>query len=268
MAAPGETALDFLNLPPCAVSAAMGRGGYAFITGPDAVFGNPAMLGRSTALSASHQELLLDTRADAIAAGIGLGRGWSVGLAAIVFSAGYIQGYSEGNLKTNSIDAGDRLLKFALAYDGRVAIGLSVSSYYQALADRTARGIGFGGGVAAETGPGRLALTADNIGPRFGSGGTSAPLPTRTSLSGWLPLHSGMFETTIDIVFKWSDGFGGALGVQYMPLDGFALRAGSNTADPLTFGFRLGAGRFSVDYSYMPISEFGDKHIIGILLAK
>lgn len=264
---PGENALDFLNLPVGADAAALGQGCYAGIIGPEAIFGNPSLLGK-TAFFASHQELLLDTRLEAFALAANLGGGFTLGLGALLFSPGQITGYSADNLRTGSIDAGDRAIKLALSKQGRISWGVSASYYHQRLDSQMGNGLGAGAGISAETQMGRFSLTADNLGPAFTVASLSAPLPARLSISGWIPLFKASVGLSLDLSYGYLIGMTGGAGLEYSLFDGFQLRAGSNNSNPVAFGFGLSHNNVAIDYSYIPPGDFGDRHILSLVLTK
>ena len=268
MAAPGETALDFLNLPVGATEAALGHGNYAGYLGPEALFGNPALIGSANGAFASHQELLLDTRSEAAAAVLRLTSRFSLGVAMHFFSPGYIEGYSEDNTKTGGVDAGDRLIRVAVAKNGDISWGLAASFYNEKLANRVGNGFGLGAGMSMQKGPGRFGANIDNLGPEFKVGESSTPLPTRYSLSAWVPIHNGFWNLNFDIAYINGPGFLGSLGMEYIVLDGLALRAGGNNQDPLSLGLGIKSGKLSFDYAYIPLSSFGDRHIISASFTK
>ena len=265
--APGENALDFLNLPVGANSAALGQGGYAGIIGPEAIFGNPSLLG-NTAFFASHQELLLDTRAEAFALASNLGEGFTLGFGALLFSPGQITGYSAENSRTGTIDAGDRVVRLAVSKAGRISWGVSASYYLQRLDSQMGNGLGPGVGISIETQTGRFSLTADNLGPPFTVESLSAPLPARFSSSGWVPLFNPAVSLSLDLSYRNSVGITGCAGLEYRPLDGFQLRAGSNNLESVALGLGLSRKNVSLDYSYVPQDDFGDRHIFSLILAK
>jgi hypothetical protein len=268
-ASPGQNALDFLNLPIGAYSASLGKGNFAGIIGPEAIFLNPGQLGDRTGAFASHQELLLDTRAETFAAAVGLKHGLTMGGAAYFLNMGKIEGYSADNIKMGDIDSGDRLLRLALSsHLGKFRMGLSVSQYYQRLAEQTGNGWGFGGGVSYEHRLGRLAFSIDNIGPRFKLAEALAPLPGKMAFSAWIPIHNNMVSLNLDLTLNRNEKTGLAAGVEYHVTNGLALRAGGNRLDPISLGFRLAAERLAFDYSYIPRSEFGDRHIFSISFLK
>jgi hypothetical protein len=266
-AARGENALDFLNSPVGAVSAALGQSPYAYINDPGAIFGNPSLLGNA-ALFASHQELLLDTRSDAMAVTAGLGQGFYWGLGAIIFSPGEIIGYSPDNVKTGTLDAGDRVMKLAVSRTGKLSVGLSTSIYNEKLDDCTGTGLGFGGGITAETDWGRFSISADNLGPDFKIGSSSAPLPRRFSVSGWVPLRRIPIDLIFDFSQKYGIGTSAAAGLEYRVLKSLLLRTGAGTAVSWGLGLRLIRGNIAIDYSYVPPVDFGDKHIFSLVLTK
>jgi hypothetical protein len=248
-----------------AYSASMGKGNYAGIVGPEAIFLNPGQLGNRTGAFASHQELLLDMRAETFAAAINLEHGFSIGAAAYFLSLGKIEGYSADNMKTGDIYSGDRLLRLALAtHRDEFMIGLSVSQYNQHLAEQTGNGWGLGGGISYEHRLGRLAITVDNIGPKFKIGGSSTSLPEKLAFSAGIPLHNNLVSLSLDMMINRNEKTGIAAGLEYHLTNNLALRAGGNRLDPIALGFRLAADKLAFDYSYIPRSIFGDRHIFSV----
>jgi hypothetical protein len=269
MATPGQNALEFLNLPTGAYSAALGNGNYAGIIGPEAIFLNPSQIGQRTGAFACHQELLLDTHTEAFAAAIKLADDITVAGGAYFFDPGDIEGYSNDNERIGNIGAGDRLLRLAgLTKQGDFSFGVSISQYNQRLDNLVGNGWGLGAGVSLETGVGRLALSADNIGPDFRIGVGSSPLPARLALSALAPLCNNMLNLNLDFISRRGLGQSMAVGLEYKAFRGLSLRAGSARFDPISLGFRISNARLSLDYSYIPQSEFGDRHIFSVSFLK
>ncbi len=269
MAGPGQNALEFLNLPTGAYSAALGNGNYAGIIGPEAIFLNPSLMGQRTGAFACHQELLLDTRTEAFAGAVRLGNDITLACGAYFFKPGDIEGYSNNDEKTGNIAVGDRLLRLAGSINkGDFSCGISISQYNQQLDDLYGNGWGLGAGISIETMVGRLALSADNIGPDFKIGGSSSPLPTRLAISAWAPLYNDLINLNLDIISRRSLGLSVAAGLEYRAFNGFSLRAGSTRFDPVSLGFRIFTAQLSLDYSYIPLSEFGDRHIFSVSFLK
>ncbi len=268
-ASPGQTALDFLNLPIGAYSASLGQANYAGIIGPEAIFLNPGHLGQRTGAFVSHQELLLDTRTEAFAASISLKRGFAFGAAAYFLDNGKIEGYSNDNVKTGNVHSGDRLLRVGLAYAWeKLSFGISLSQYNQQLAELSANGWGFGAGASVDSRWGRFGFTADNIGPNFKIGSGSAPLPGRFVFSAWTPFFENKADLNIDFILRRYQQAMVAAGIEYHLFENLALRVGSEKYDHLSLGFRLSKGKIALDYSYIPQSTFGDRHIFSFSIVK
>lgn len=268
LAAPGEYALDFLNIPIGAHGASLGQGGFARIEGPQAIFFNPAQLGDETGGFASYQRLLLDTRSEAAAAGFPIGERISAGLGIHIFQAGEIEGYTADNIKTGNIQSGDYLLRLGLSRNGDLSYGISFSYYSQRLDDRIGKGIGLGMGISRDFSFGRLAVTADNIGPDFKIGGSSSPLPQRYSVSAWVPLTKYWANVVFDLSYKPYIGFKASGGIEYSPLNGFAIRAGTNSQTPIAIGMGMNRANIGLDYTYFPSGIFGDRHIFSFTVSK
>lgn len=267
-ASSGECALGFLNLPLGAYSASMGQGDFAGVIGPEAIFRNPALLGSSTAGFFSHQELLLDTRSEAAVFALQMSDKYTLGIGVVAFDPGTIQGYTADNTKNGNVPAGDRLIRLAIASRSMLSYGLSLSYYYERLDEEVANGFGLGGGVTLENSLGRFALTADNIGPRFKTGNSSASLPQRYSLSAWLPIRSNTFGLSGDLSYDLDLGILLAAGAEYKPLNFFSLRAGTNSQAPFAAGMRIAYRQLAFDYSYIPSRLFGDRHIFSMSVSK
>ena len=127
---------------------------------------------------------------------------------------------------------------------------------------------GFGFGIASMVGQNRVGLSVENIGPNFKIGGTSSPLPAKAALSGWFPIRSRFINLTTDIVYSLESGILLAGGMEYSPLEGFAVRAGSNTEEPLSLGLGISGGSFGLDYSYVPSELFGDRHLFSVTFSR
>ncbi len=263
-AAPGETALDFLNIPVGAHTAALGQANYAGIIGPEAIFANPSLLGSRTGGFASHQELFMDTRSEAASVALRVSPRYSLGFGINMFEPGNIVGYSANDIKTGNIAAGDYMGRLAFVINGKITYGASISYYHQKLADISGSGLGFGFGATYENNTGRFALSFDNFGANFGIGNSKAPLPSRLALSTWIPLWKNNVNINADLIYNRAFGWKIAGGVEYRIVNGFSLRAGSNNADPLSLGFNLGIREISFDYSYIPLGTFGDRHIFSV----
>ena len=267
-AAPGECGLDFLNITVGAYSISTGHANYAGTEGPEAIFGNPALLGDKLAGFASYQYLLMDTKSQAVSANLPLSGNYRFGFGAHIFDPGAITGYDSEGQKTGGLNSGDYLLRFALSSQGALSYGLSVSYYYQQLDNIVGRGYGFGFGLSHENGIGRISLSADNIGPDFKIGGASMPLPSRIALSGWLPMQSRFISLSGDIIYSRESGFGVAAGLDYSPVTGFSFRAGSNIETPVSLGLGYAYDNIGLDYSYIPSGLFGDRHNFSVTMSR
>lgn len=260
-ASDGTHALDFLNIPVGARSAAVGIYNYAGHDGPELIFANPGLLGSDNAVFASHQELLLDTRSQALSITFSLGRRFVMGLGADIFDPGGINGYSAENVSTGNVPAGERLIRLALARNGYLSYGVSVSHFSQRLDDLSGRGFGMGAGVALKTNYGDFAAAIDNVGPDFKIGSARLPLPSRYSLSASRPLVENKLIVSGAIGYNEARGWESSGGIEYQLVRGLNLLGGSNQGDPLALGLQINSGNFAFYYSYIPLSRFGDRHI-------
>lgn len=267
-AAPGETALDFLNIPAGARGAALGQAAYAVISGPEAIFANAAHLGDNTSSFASFQKLLMDTHSEAAAFNLYLGKGYSSAIGLRLFSPGRITGYTANDVRTGDLEGGDMLIRLGFARAGKISYGVSVSHYSQRLDDRTGSGFGAGLGFSYETGRARFSFAADNVGPDFEIASSRAPLPSRYSLSAWIPLPRYFINLNFDLSYRRSVGFLPSAGIEYVPVSGFFIRAGGNERIPISLGLGLSIEKIELDYSYLPSSLFGDRHLFSFTFSK
>jgi len=264
---PGECALDFLNIPVGAFGASLGQGGYARIEGAQAIFNNPAQIDGNSVF-ASYQDLLLDTRSQAAAAGISFANDYSLGVGIHFFSPGDINGYSADDTEMGNIRSGDFLVRLGMNKHGSYSYGLSVSLYGQRLYNTVGHGIGFGAGISRKFSFGKLSISADNIGPDFKMGTSGSPLPQRYSISGWIPVKSSYLDIVFDFSYRIESGIGASAGIEYSPVTGFFVRAGTNDNIPVSLGLGLRKGNMGFDYSYFPSSIFGDRHIFSFQISK
>jgi len=264
---PGECGLDFLNIPVGAYSASTGQANYAGVEGAQAIFRNPSLLGYDLNAFASMQYLIMDTRSQAAAVNLPLGRNNTFALGVDLFNPGEITGYDIGGQKTGNVNSGDYMVRLAYASRNRLNFGFTVSYYEQNLEDVVGRGYGFGFGMFHNIGENRLGLTAENIGPEFKIGNSSSPLPSRITLSGWFPMMDRYINLTADVIYSRESGFGLAGGLEYSPAEGFFVRAGSNYDIPVSLGLGFSGGNFDLDYSYTPSGTFGARHIFSISIS-
>ncbi len=267
-ASPGECGLDFLNITVGAHSISTGHANYAGIEGPEAIFGNPSLLNSKLEGFASYQYLLMDTKSQAVSANLPIMENYAFGIGVHLFDPGNITGYNEDNQKTGQLKAGDFLIRFAMATKGRLNYGLSFSYYHQQLDNTIGRGYGLGFGVTYESGLSRISISADNIGPDFKIGSSSVPLPSQIALSGWFPIQNSFLNLSGDLIYNRESGFRAVAGIEYSPVTGFFVRAGSNNETPVSLGLGYSLNNYGFDYSYTPSSLFGDRHNFSVTMSR
>ncbi|UCC79492.1 MAG: hypothetical protein JSW64_14690 [Candidatus Zixiibacteriota bacterium] len=265
---PGECGLDFLNIAAGAYSSSTGQVNYAGMSGAEAIFGNPSLLGEELSGFVSYQYLIMDTRSQAVSLNMPVDPRYSFALGVDIFDPGEITGYDEEGQKTGSIKSGDYLVRLAFASSNPLNYGVTFSYYEQHLADIVGRGYGFGLGLSYELGLNRLGLSVENIGPNFKIGQSSAPLPYRIALSGWFPIRSNFINLSADLIYSREMEFLFAGGIEYSPLDGFFFRAGGNNDIPFSMGAGISGGNFDFDYSYVPSGLFGARHSFSVTIAR
>ncbi len=265
---PGECGLDFLNIAAGAYSSSTGQANYAGISGAEAIFGNPSLLGEELSGFASYQYLIMDTRSQAVSLNMPVDSRYSFALGVDIFDPGEITGYDEEGQKTGNVKSGDYLVRLGFASSNPLNYGVTFSYYEQHLADIVGRGYGFGLGLSYELGLNRLGLSVENIGPDFKIGQSSAPLPYRIALSGWFPISNNFINLSADFIYSRETEFRFAGGIEYSPLDGFFFRAGGNNDIPLSLGVGLSGGGLEFDYSYVPSGLFGGRHSFSITISR
>jgi hypothetical protein len=265
---PGECGLDFLNIPVGAYSASTGQANYAGIEGAEAIFRNPSLIGYNLNAFASYQYLIMDTRSQAAAVNLPLGRNNSFALGVNIFNPGEISGYDDNGQKTGNLSSGDYLVRLGYASQRKLNFGVSFSYYEQRLDNVVGRGYGFGFGLYHDLGQSRLGLSVENLGPEFKIGRSSSPLPTKIAVSGWFPFHSKYINLSTDLIYSLETGFGLAGGLEYSPAEGFNVRLGGNNDVPLSLGLGFTGGNFELDYSYTPSGTFGDRHLFSVSISR
>ena len=263
----GQCAFDFLNIPVGANSSSLGQVNFSGMLGPEALFGNPALIGQYNGLFASHQELFLDTRSDAMGISYNLSSKYALGLALNYFNPGQIIGYTTENIRTENIRAGDYMAKLAFSINGQLSYGGYLSYYYQRLDNFKSNAVGIGLGISYENHLGRFGMVADNIGPDVNVETGAIPLPLRLTWSGLFTLSQNI-RFNGDLTFGRSDGWSIAGGIQYAIISNFMLRAGSNSGNPISLGCGFENRKWKIDYSYLPVSDFGERHFFSITILK
>ena len=203
----------------------------------------------------------MDTRSQAASINIPFRSNYSAAIGINIFDPGNITGYDNSGNRTGRVNSGDYMVRLSLASRNSINYGITMSYYQQRLDDVIGTGYGLGFGLSGYLGPNRIGLTVDNLGPEFEIGGTSSPLPSKISLSGWFPIHSRYINLSTDIIYSMETGLRLVGGFEYSPLDGFFLRAGGNNDTPLSVGFGLSRETFDLDYSYVPSDLFGESFV-------
>jgi hypothetical protein len=267
-ATPGECGLDFLNIPIGAHSASTGQANYAGIEGAEAIFRNPSLTGNDLNAFASLQYLIMDTRSQAAAVNLPLGRNNSFAVGINIFDPGEISGYDSDGQMTGDLRSGDLLIRLGYASRNRLNFGFTVSYYEQRLDNLVGRGYGFGFGLYHDLGQNRIGLSAENLGPDFKIGQSSSPLPAKIAVSGLFPIRGRFIDLSTDFIYSLETGFGIAGGLEYSPVEGFYVRAGSNIDIPVSMGVGFSGSNFELDYSYTPSDIFGSRHFFSVTVSR
>jgi len=281
-AIPGASAAPagfaFLEIPTGARAAALGGSLATMSAGPEAMFGNIALLDPSKGLQVGggHSELIQSLRHDYFSIA---GHAWGGGLGASM-RALYSEPIEERDEVGNLIGTfGAHDLEFALAYSGRVMpdvrFGVSAQVIRERIANEAAMTYGFGLGTSWEpAGPLRFGLALQNLGPSAhytieGVQGEAVELPAAAQGGvAYTIATGGRLTARAALEGRFTRGRGGIgiLGAELADVSGAALRFGVRSNDDAST-FSAGAGYaltgLQLDYAWVPFKlDLGDTHRI------
>ncbi len=288
--ASGTTSAGFLNAPIGARAAAMGGAQAASAQGSEALFQNPAALGRFQPESPSEISLgyaaLLETSYQGFSAyARPLGRNGTMGAGFLHVSQAAQIGYDAGGDESGRFTPLDLAAGAVYAHRlGGVMLGAGLKLIRSSLAERSGMTAAADFGLlalhAADMGEGPLdvGVSVSNIGPPLKLGGASDPLPLR-SRAGGLWHVTPVFDAAVDMVFAVDQDPYAQVGLEArLPAAALgsakpwstALRAGydQNRARGLDVlaGISAGLGfdfsALRADYAWLPMGDLGSTNRI------
>lgn len=283
-ASPGKTGLSFLNTSPYARSAALADATSAYVGDVIPLYSNPAGLAHLPERKASihHASRYSDVAFSNLSFVSPHARGgWGVNVGHLTVNdmvgTRFDASSPDRFVETNSIDAGDRMATFAMAFrqNKNLAWGGSVKLVQETLDTESA--LFFLGDLGViyrdRRSPHlRFAAVAQNMGPsgKFVSESVAPPTRMRGGVY-WAPERWA--DWSAEAVYRL-DGVtellaGGELNWQNMGFLRFGYRYKSPSTDlgalaGLTAGVGLLTRGFTFDYAFQPFGDFGDVHILSL----
>ncbi len=276
-----ETAPLVLRLPSSPRAFGLGNA-YVGGEGADAIFFNPANVGRTTGLLVSAARFRSASTEATIASSTSLGTKLAVAAFAQWLdygSAGFPT--PPGLLTTRGPDDAQSLAAGmgAATIVKKFRIGVAAKYVEERIAGVRGGRPAFDVGLAREIRWLTVGFAVQNLGRALDVGGTTARLPTRLSVGATtrrLPIGAYFDVLASAAVLRERDGSivpGGGAELVYEPVSGWTakLRAGLHRPDPsspaigpITLGGSLGLDRFSLDYSVEWYRVGGTVHRFGV----
>jgi len=270
--------------------------GNAFTGVPDdinALFNNPAGIATldHVELSAQHREAFAGARQETAAfvyplndvSAVNLRDFGALGLSAALLDHGPLAGRTAAGAETGDFDAKDAV--FGATYGKfigpRLALGITGKVYRLRIADETADGAAGDVGLLYSFFPGRWAVgvAARNLGSETGFDGIKAQLPTVYSAGASAGFLNDRLFVAADVADPKEGDVGLRAGLEAWASRLLSLRAGYDGTRDID-GFSVGIGiyiremevaffpidRLSIDYAFMPSSDFEDMHNVSLSL--
>lgn len=280
----GTTGFTFLQVPTGARAVAMG-GAFTAVPGdPLALYWNPAAVANTekSTLSTSYNSYLMDMQAGFI--------GWvnPRESSTLGVSLNYFYGGSfDRTTMENPMGTGEEFSTTSMALAGTyarpitetISVGATGRFIYSQIDSYNANGfsVDLGGmysPAALEGFTGALVVRNAGIQTKaFYS--ENDPMPTEISAGVSQQLLGGDLQIAADATMPFEGDMDAAAGVEYLPVEMLAVRAGwslsaMNTADEAggsfidAMGFGMGTryNQFTLDYAYKPVADLGDTHRI------
>ena len=276
------TGFAFLDLPAGARVAAMGGAGATLAEGPSALFWNPAAIAPETPwtdrshgrASFDHHESVQSFRQELVGGVLEKG-GDGMGLALNAHYTAAIDERDElGNL-IGSFGASDFAVAFGIAKTASpgLRLGGALQWTHEDLGGEGASAFALSaGGIYALPSGLTLGASLRNLGssPSFkaadGSDGASVPLPM--TFEAGASFGKARWRAAADLVKLKGDDMEERLGLEVRPMPALALRAGymiGLDAADFTAGAGFKAGRFDIDYAFVPYhDDLGSSHRFGL----
>jgi tetratricopeptide (TPR) repeat protein len=263
-----NSGLSFLQLGIGARGVSLGGSGTG-ISGPEAVFYNPAGLSRLNWQYAlfTHSEWLTNIRYDYVSYGQPLSYGY------LGFG---LKGLYTTDLEKRIGDSPEPISSFgAYGFCGTIcyaypltkifALGANLSIIDQILDSYSGFTFAFGFGAIYKTPISGLdiGLALINLGPKLKLNTQYVPLPTQLRLGAAYFVNESFPRVFVDLTKGSTAGFGIGSGMEYM-VSILALRAGYASNGGITLGLGISLGRFGFDYGFQPYTNLGFSHRITV----
>ncbi len=286
--ASGTTGANFLKLPASARAEALGSSYVAAVDNTDALYWNPAGLGRmeeagQSEAAFSYNSLLETSYEGTLAYARPLGQGKGVlGVGLIYFSQSAITRYDVFGNSSGDFTPID--LAFTVGYGKsfeRLQIGSSLKFIRSAIDDASGSTFALDLGIQAQRvadlgeGPLDLGLSIMNVGPGISVGSVSDPLPMKIqggALWHISPTVNGLLDLHLPVDQDAYFSIGTEANFPYGDDMKFSVRGGYNLSrtreiDGLTAmsaGFGVKLKSFRMDYAWAPFGELGTTHRISM----
>jgi hypothetical protein len=271
----GTAVLPLLRVGQGPRAAALGEAYVSIADDASAIYWNPAGLGRidATRLGVSHQQWFMDIKDEVANAALSTGTG-AVGLGLVYSGDPGIETWSDDNMPGDTVRAWSAIVSagYGTRVADRVWLGGSAKGLYENLHVLHGMGAAIDFGFVARPLPAlSLGIVGRNIGTML-YGQDAEWLPVELALGASTSLSR--FNATADVVLPFDNSANVRCGLEYMPMNGLAVRVGYRTAPAdigtlgiasgLTAGIGVLVGNFSVDYAFTPYGKLGTAHRIGL----
>ena len=272
-----------LELPASTRALALGGAFHTVGNDSDAIFHNPALIGGNGVVGASMQRF----GAASLAGTVSGAAGWSsanvaVGVQTLAYGApgggaGVLAHDARSLFASGGVGASEVAISVGYAREVKgVRAGVTGKLVDQRLGGHHDATGAVDVGVAIGSGPARLGLAVQNLGPGLTLGETQVPLPVRVTAGGSTPaIPVGPLDLGWSAAAsREADGTvvpGAGMEVAYWPVRGrtFTARVGVRRAPegfgrPVTFGGAFNGDRIAIDYAYQGYEGGEAAHRIGV----
>lgn len=264
IAGPGTNSGDFLNIPVFSRGAALSGALVANADGVNALFYNPAGVGRDGTgeVSFSHTELMQDLRLDNFSIAIPLKNGSGIGFGLTYLGYGSIAGYDVAGVATGDLSAYSFMLN--LGYSQKLSesfsAGVAVKPVFEKLDDLEANTVTFDLGLMAEFGQFSVGAQYANIGGRLKYVEEEISLPATMRLGVSYRTFGSSSVVSVTGNKEQGEGVSFGAGLEYAYSSMLVFRAGyggsleqsSTSSDGMALGVGLTLDHIGIDYTYRP----------------
>ena len=263
-AGPGTSAANFLKIAVGARASGLGEAFTAVADDATCTYWNPAGLSRVTERQvwAAYNHWFAEIQKGYLALAFPLNKG-ALALALNYVDLGTLEGRDEDGNPTGDFGASDCYLSlsYAKAISEKLCLGLGIGWLQDTINESQMTSfLGNLGLLYLYKERLNLAVVVQNLGGQHGSD----PLPLIFK-TGFSYQHSKLLLAA-DLVQPSDNDFYFCLGTEYQIKERFSIRLGYKSGVDVGPGFSLGAGfkagRYDVDYAYVPYGEIGESHRI------